>query len=423
MTLSQALTIHSSSFEAPRFLYLHIPFCSKRCDYCDFHSLAASALDQSIMTRYIDVLIERIHLLEDCMQPGIETIYIGGGTPTSLRIQDFERLIAAVSAFAGSGLKEWTVEANPECLNEENLGIMARNAVTRVSLGIQSMDAEELRILGRNASREENSRALKLLCGSGLAVSADLIAAVPYRGTSDEKSGRTPGQRMPLHEQADYLANLGVQHISMYDLVVEEGTAIARHIEDRSLVTPDEDESYEARKAAEKNLKDRGYRRYEVSNFAMPGKESIHNSAYWSMNSYLGLGSGAVSTLQVLPGSDEGFPGRALRLVEGKDLARYMDLPDASAHTSWIGLHDVVCEFVMMGLRTAKGLDIDRFSRLFGIEPHALLAHTINVWGDRISMHGGHLRVDDRGLDILNRILVSAFEDIDHFFKSEGKQA
>jgi oxygen-independent coproporphyrinogen-3 oxidase len=385
--------------------------------------MARSTIDTSIMASYIDALIERIRLVHELTGPNIETIYIGGGTPTSIHAKDFARLLEALSSLAGSRLQEWTVEANPESLNEEVLGAMALYGATRLSLGVQSLDSEERAVLGRNASREDTYRALRLLSGSGFAASADLIAGVPYRVSAGLKPEIIRGKRMPLYEQASFLADLGIKHISIYDLVVEHGTAIAKRIMDRSLAMPEEDDSYEARKKAETSLKDMGYQRYEVSNFAIAGNESIHNSSYWAMRSYIGVGSGAVSNLNVLPGFDARFPGRSLRLMEGKDIGRYIDAPDDTAEASWISSTDAVREFVMMGLRTSIGMDESRFYDVFGFDSRKMLGRTCTQWFERLKSDGRHLRVDDTGMDILNRILLSAFDDIDMFFKTEGIQS
>ncbi|HWP68773.1 MAG TPA: hypothetical protein VN437_05675, partial [Rectinemataceae bacterium] len=206
----------------------------------------------------------------------------------------------------------------------------------------------------------------------------------------------------------------------IYDLVVEEGTAIKKLLDAGKLVHADEDSAYEERKEAERVLGLRGFARYEVSNYALPGSECLHNMTYWSMNSYLGVGSGAVSTLNIDGGRAAASLGHsgcaALRIEEGKDLALYAAAPDDAAASLWIDRKDSAFEAVMMALRTTDGLDEKRFEDRFGLPPGKILAGTIEKWKALFVEPPGHLRLNDRGLDILNRILVDALEEMDGSF-------
>ena len=417
MTLSGLLSGSGTSFETPRALYIHVPFCDSRCAYCDFHSFPRSAVPPALQSLYVEKILERAELLSRALSASYTTMYIGGGTPTILADDTFDRLIGGLGRLFGGSVREWTVEANPESLSVRKLDTLLANSVSRISLGIQTMDEEELGILGRKAGLADNRRAIALAAGSGLAVSADLIGCVPVR---PGKAGRKGASRTTLRETVAFLVESGVGHLSIYDLVVEDGTVIKKLLDERKLVPADEDRSYEERKETEGFLDRMGFDRYEVSNYAKPGAECLHNMAYWSMNSYLGVGSGAVSTLNI---ADREAARRldhggsfSLRIEEGRNLTLYADSPDDVAAFSWIEEKDSAFETVMMALRTAAGLDEKSFEDRFGMAPRTLLAGTIEKWKSFFPKSPGRLRLADGGLDLLNRILVDALGEMEPFF-------
>jgi len=428
MSLAVKLSESLGAFETPRSLYIHIPFCSSRCAYCDFHSFSASTIAGTALSSYIDAVLARAEALCGSMAALPETIYIGGGTPTVLGDALFGRLLGGLRSLFGPGLREWTVEANPESLSSAKIEMMVSNKVTRLSIGMQSMDDEELRILGRGAKAADNRRAAVLAAGSGLDLSADLIAALPGSGAGSSREGPGLGpksqdksfKRSSLPESVEFLAGRGFGHISIYDLVVEEGTRVKKRLDEGELLPADEDRAFDERKEAEKFLGGLGYERYEVSNYCLPGHESLHNGCYWAMNSYLGIGSGAVSTLIVADSEKArrigAGDGAALRIEEGKDLPSYIENPDEASALSWIGRGDSAFEMVMMALRTSRGLDEERFRSRFGVDASNLLSRTIKTWSEHFSESEGRLRLDGSGLDILNRILVDALEDMEPYF-------
>ena len=435
MSLAARLSESLGAFETPRSLYIHVPFCSSRCAYCDFHSFSASAISDAAMSSYIDRVLARAESLCGSMAAFPETLYVGGGTPSVLGDALFRRLLEGLRALFGSGLREWTLEANPESLTSAKLDMMVSNKVTRLSIGIQSMDDESLGILGRGAKAADNRRAVALAAGSGLELSADLIAALPVpkpgegraKGSLSSRRQVTARKKTSLSDSVKFLAGEGFGHLSMYDLVVEEGTRIKRRLDEGELLPADEESAFEERKEAETILEDLGYKRYEVSNYCLPGRESLHNGCYWAMNSYLGIGSGAVSTLIVADpekasrlGARLGAGGgAAMRFEEGKDLASYIEDPDGSGALSWISRGDSAFEMVMMALRTSLGLDEKRFRSRFGLEVSRILSRTIKTWNERFSEGEGRLSLDGPGLDILNRILVDALEEMEPYFQEK----
>lgn len=424
MTFADVFSGEGAAFEAPRSLYIHIPFCASRCAYCDFHSFPRERHSLELRAAYVAKLLARVKKASTGMTESFETVYVGGGTPTALDDAVFASLIGGLRSIIGKSVREWTVEANPESLSPSKLGTMVDNGVTRISIGIQSMADGELQILGRGARSADNRRAVALASSTGLAVSADLITALPHADMRE--TGRHASESSPsLSETVEFLAACRVEHISIYDLVVEEGTLIKRRLDEGAILPADDDAAFEERIAAEKSLKRLGFGRYEVSNYAKPGRECLHNMAYWSMKSYMGIGSGAVSTFIVDSAAQaikaEGTRNRALRAEEGKNLAAWLDDPDDAAMFSWINRKDSAFEMIMMGLRCSIGLDENRFASRFGLAAADVLAGTMLRWSERFSRSEGHIRLDGRGLDLLNRILVDALGEMDDLFpRSDG---
>lgn len=416
MTLADFVSGHDALFEAPRSLYIHIPFCSSRCAYCDFHSFRCDRVSPEQRAAYVRRLLARIASLGENLTDSFETVYVGGGTPTALEDDIFSSLLEGMGSILRNPVREWTVEANPESLSPRKLETMEKSGVTRISIGIQSMDEGELDILGRNARAADNRRVIALASTSRLSLSADLITGLPLAGRR-AKPSQGQGASSLLADTVEFLAANRVDHISLYDLVVEEGTLIKKRLDEGLILAVDDEDAYEKRLAAENSLVGLGYGRYEVSNYARSGSECLHNMAYWSMLSYIGIGSGAVSTLAVESSArasqahDMGHC--ALRVEEGKDLAAWMDNPDAAAAFSWIGRKDSAFEMIMMGLRCSAGLDEKRFASRFGVAAADLLAGTMSRWAGRFTRAGGRIGLDGRGLDLLNRILVDALGEME----------
>jgi oxygen-independent coproporphyrinogen-3 oxidase len=247
MILSELFSGEGAVFEAPRSLYVHIPFCSSRCAYCDFHSFCRDRFSPGQRAAYVAKLLARAKSVSERTIQSFDTVYIGGGTPTALEDEIFASLVEGLRSIIGTSTIEWTVEANPESLSPTKLGIMEDSGVTRISIGIQSMDDEELKILGREAKTADNSRAIALAANSGLALSADLITALP-RSKRGEAKPRAPGRSSSLSATVEFLASNRVEHISIYDLVVEEGTLIKKRLDAGDFLPADEEEAYGAKR-------------------------------------------------------------------------------------------------------------------------------------------------------------------------------
>lgn len=272
---------------APSSLYIHIPFCRSKCSYCDFFSVPEQG---AISDNYVHALCRNI--VYRCRQFGVtalETVYIGGGTPSLLSRNQLNRIMETVQSTSMlSPDTEITMEANPADITSELLCSLNEAGITRLSAGIQSVDEAVLKALGRRADAERVEQSLQLLTeewvSHGKRLSLDLISGLP--GLSDEQFER--GVKRVMASGAD--------HISLYALMLEEGTRLEKQVSEGTVVYSDETNDRQWIKGRDM-LVEAGYAQYEVSNFARPGYESRHNSAYWHMNDYLGTGAGGTGTV------------------------------------------------------------------------------------------------------------------------------
>jgi oxygen-independent coproporphyrinogen III oxidase len=413
-------------YAAPKSLYVHVPVCASKCSYCDFFSAVPESLPKDYEDRLVGSTLARASSLSRLFAANrFDTVYIGGGTPTMLSSAALDRLLAGlralVSETGAEGPAEWTVEANPDSLDAGKLDIMASWGVTRVSIGVQSLDPGVLCILGRRHGAEEALAAVSLAAKRGMDVSADLIAEIPI-WKAREKAGKDIGR---LASDALELIDSGAKHLSVYDLTIEEGTPIARRLDE--LVFPAEAEALEERRLLEEALGKQGLRRYEVSNYAAGGDECLHNLAYWRMASYIGAGPGAVSTIARRDGG-------SLRIEEAKSIDGYGAGGIFAGTEERIGRKDAAFETIMMAFRTCFGLDSSAFRRRFGLDIADLIGSTLRSWSDwlvpgspwpRIDREGkpacdhDGLALNGAGLDILNRFLGDCLAEMDRSFPKE----
>lgn len=385
-----------------RSLYVHIPFCAGRCSYCDFFSVLARRFPHH---DYIEALLAQLRAWTAELGAGpFDTIYIGGGTPSVLEPPILEYLLSGISEYAAPGC-EWSIEANPESLSIQLLDAFAESGVTRLSLGVQTLVEDEWTVLGRVGSVAESLAALERARRYPLELSADLLAGIPTK--SNVRS-----HPEYLKRSLEKLAPL-VSHLSLYDLTVEEGTALEHRIRSGELSMPDEDELAELRLSADTFLEGQGFARYEVSNYARQGKECRHSAAYWNMEPYLGVGSGAVSTLHLRDPERPARLSSLLRLTGVRDIARYIADPSSvPPDPEAVDRHTALFEFLMMGFRTTRGVDTERVGALFGVELSEVLPETLARWQNELWWHGPRVSLYPRNFDILNRFLVECLEEL-----------
>ena len=368
-------------------LYLHIPFCVRKCAYCDFLSGPAGAEEKSL---YVGALLEEIREMgrrtEGCP---VDSIFLGGGTPTTLSADQLTAVLRAVrQAFSVLPGAEITLEMNPGTDREE-LDDLLKNEVNRVSLGLQSTDRDELKVLGRIHTYEDLLGTYDHLRALGLAnINIDLMSALP-------------GQTMASWQRTlERVTALKPEHISAYSLIIEEGTPFFDLFEAGRLDLPDEETERDMYAVTEELLKARGYHRYEISNYARPGFESRHNSRYWTGGDYLGLGLGASSY----------FEGR--RWKNTSDMTAYLEnagRPDRLREEMQVLTEkDKMEEFMFLGLRMMKGVSGEDFRRRFGREIEEIYGPVLEEQIHRGLMvkEADCYRLTLRGIDISNTVLA-----------------
>ena len=317
-------------------IYIHIPFCIKKCNYCDFCSFPNA--DGSLASAYADELIRRI---EDFSKGNgkryVNTVYFGGGTPTLMPAEDFERIFDALGeCFEIAKDSEITVECNPASIDENGLRRLREIGINRLSIGLQSAIERELVLLGRAHTLDDFCDTFFEARRAGFDnISVDLMYGIP------EQTAQS------LEKTLDRVVELNPEHISAYGLKIEEGTAFYRNRDRLSL--PDDDECAELYTLCCRYLSERGYDRYEISNFARAGRESKHNLKYWCLDDYVGFGVAAHSC----------FAGA--RFGNSRDIDAFLRGEDISLEWQKISESDFATEYVMLGLRLASGIDVQEF--------------------------------------------------------------
>lgn len=354
-------------------LYIHVPFCDGKCFYCAFYSIR---YDSSLACRYLTaVKSER----DGYPRLDVETVYVGGGTPSILSISELRNLCGLITenVFIGR-LKEWSVEVNPGSITEEKLAVMAGAGVNRISLGAQSFDGSILKWLGRRHDVAAIHEAVRMIKAAGLNnFGLDLIACIP---------GFKPGKWL---ETLDKAVALEPAHVSVYALTNEEGSRLAGAVAGGEVGPLADDEQLEALAQAASVLKRAGYRRYEISNYARPGFECLHNLSCWRGGEYIGLGPAASSHVDLR------------RWTNSADLSAYLGAIEAGNPPP--GIIDLLTEklkrieVVVFGLRTADGVSLEKASCCQ--EPLLVMQQ-----GGLVICKNGYWRLTERGMNLADYV-------------------
>jgi len=316
-----------------RGLYVHIPFCRSKCGYCDFPSEAGS---EALIDAYLGALAAESARF-DGLAGSFDTLYVGGGTPSLLSAAQLERLCGIIETLAGpvSSLRESTFEANPESLDAEKAALLRRAGFGRASLGLQAAQDRLLKRLGRIAMYDDFLRAFGALRAAGFDnLNADLMCGLPGQSAAD------------FAESLDRLLELRPEHVSFYALEVHEGTPFAA-----AGVKEDPDAAAGMYEAAAARLRAAGLERYEISNFALPGRESLHNLNYWDQGEYLGLGPGAAS---YLGGERRANAAGAAAYIKAAETG----LPPPEEYRERLEGRAARAERIMLGLRRTAGIEL-----------------------------------------------------------------
>lgn len=371
-------------------IYVHYPYCRRICPYCDFN---VKLIGTDRPSDYIDSLIREFEFRIDSPEwrgRRLESIYLGGGTPSMIGVPDLARLLEVIRTHSvGASDIEITIEANPEDVSPELASGWRTAGINRVSLGVQAVQDRFLRLLKRRHSLQQVREALNTLAVAGIDnLNADYIFALPGQEISDIEYDITIFSEFPL------------THVSTYELTIEQGTPFFRLFSRKRFPLPASDLVALAMETIDRKLAAAGFDHYEVSNFARSGFESYHNIGYWTMRDYMGLGAGAHS-----------FVKRSLNGVRSCNIASiksYTDkVPEAEAWSEELSTSTLQYEFMMVGLRQKRGVCRTMFNSLFGRDP-------LNVFNDAIDFFRSQnlLWYDDRniaatsqGLMILDSVL------------------
>lgn len=330
--------------QSPRALYIHIPFCTNKCHYCDFTSyvLKGQPVDQ-----YLDALeLEMQRTVQEWPPQQIDTVFVGGGTPTVLTPPQMERFLQSVQKyFPLAPNVEFTMEANPGTVDIDKLAAMKAGGVNRISFGVQSFDNGLLERIGRIHNVDDVYRSI------------ENARAVGFTNLSIDLMFGLPGQTVELlADSVNRAMKLELPHYSIYSLKVEENTLFHKLYERNELPLPPEEEEFNMFILLMDMLKENGYAHYEISNFAKPGFESRHNSTYWRNESYYGLGAGA-----------HGYVNRQ-RHVNLKGITPYIQAADEKLprlETFEVSKDEAMEDLMMVGLRLLEGVPASRFSDQF----------------------------------------------------------
>jgi oxygen-independent coproporphyrinogen III oxidase len=355
-------------------LYVHVPFCRSKCFYCDFFSVPNP--DPDLEARVVCEILEQAEFFRDVFGiDGVETAYVGGGTPSVLRRDILDRLLRGVSGFTP---EEWTVEANPESLDEQFLNACDSNGVTRLSVGIQTGRDGLVTLLGRPGKSDDNARALRLLTTEWAGeVNLDFLAGIPGQEPED------------MERDLACASDSRIGHASLYSLTVEPDTELYRRIADGRIRSDPEEKAEDLWFQGKRLLEQAGYANYEISNFARPGRECRHNMRYWRLEPYIGAGPGAVSTVPAALAAklgqriaDAAGDACVVRLTNPRDVGEYL----CGRPCLWgmeaeaVSDEDFLLETLMMGLRTASGISRRDFKRRFGGDLSEILPGCLESW-------------------------------------------
>ncbi len=369
-------------------IYLHIPYCLHKCGYCDFNS---HKINSGEMSDYVQALVREIrHYAPRFEGRKVQSVFFGGGTPTTLPTEDLSDILNTLWEFFQTDSNcEITVEANPATLEATYLRNLRAAGFNRISIGVQSFQKAELALLERVHSSEEADRTIDQAKKAGFDnLSMDLMFALPgqtlsnWRDTLQKALGKNP------------------EHLSAYNLTIEPDTAFYKHRERGLLCMPPEDFQLELYKETLATLTDAGYEQYEISNFAKPGRECRHNINYWENGEYLGLGAGASSYI-----AGERFKNTAL---PSRYIAEIVDSGQAVEFSERLNPAGAMGETLMLGLRMLQGLDIARFEKRFQvsfIKTYEKILDALLI-KNLVALEDNRLALTNRGLFLADSVIL-----------------
>lgn len=401
------------SVKKPLMIYIHIPFCIKKCLYCDFLSFGADAKEAACKEAYVDALC---HEIKNALSLGkdrlVTSVFIGGGTPSVLPAESIRRVCDTLkSTFDISAECEFSIECNPGTVTKEKLRVYKECGINRISFGLQSACDEDLKVLGRIHTYEDFLESYRLARETGFAnINIDLMSAIP--GQTVEK----------WQDNLKKVVALEPGHISAYSLIIEEGTCFYDIYAEGNVKgvpeLPDEDDERRIYYLARDELRKAGYERYEISNYARPGYECRHNCGYWQGTEYLGFGLGAASLFGGLRFSNVSDIER-YTLSLGAEVCNVDNEADGIESyiraCEWIddesvqklSENELIEEFMFLGLRMCEGISCEEFRERFNKDIYSVYGDVLSELSQKNLMinNNGRWRLTDYGIDLSNRVL------------------
>ena len=369
-------------------VYIHIPFCKQKCYYCDFISYANK---EQYFDKYVQALIAEMSSFLDNNDVEIETIYIGGGTPSIIDAKYIEKVMAKLQEKnALITAKEITIEVNPGTVTEEKLKTYKKIGINRLSIGLQSTDNNILKTIGRIHSYEDFLNTYKLARNQGFGnINVDLMIGLPNQKISDIKSS------------LEKITELKPEHISVYSLIVEENTPIEKMLNIGKLELPDEELERNMYWYVKNVLELNGYKHYEISNFAKEGYESKHNLDCWNQKEYIGFGVAAHSYIDDVRFGNTGSIEEYLKNCENGEFEKNRIIDEVEKD-----VFSKEQEFMLIGLRKIDGVSIQDFKNKFGENPIFVFKNELSKLVDEglVVVDFDSIRLTNKGLDLANLV-------------------
>lgn len=356
-------------------LYIHIPFCEHICAYCDFCKVF---YNENQVNDYLAVLKKELQDLK--ITEPLETIYIGGGTPSSLNDEQLEWLMDIIKPLLNNHLKEVTIEVNPESVDYYKLDILKRGGITRLSIGVETFNDNLLKKINRQHKTSQVERIINYARKIGFDnISIDLMYGLPQQTLDDIKA------------DLDKVKQLGIDHISYYSLILEDHTVL----KNQNYQPLDEDADLQINELIETSLEQLGFNKYEISNFSKPGFESMHNLAYWKYDNYYGIGLGASAKID------------DCLIDHSRNLNAYLrrrDITSKIVNTK----EDTMFNHLMMSLRLVVGLDLIEFENRYNLKATDVYKEAIDkhIKMNTLVIENNHLKCTKESIKLLNTILV-----------------
>lgn len=373
-------------------IYIHIPFCRKICNYCDFYKMVVS---DNFKNEFVEYLIKDLNITSSKYSfSNVRTVYIGGGTPSCLPLETLEKLFISLSTKVDlEKLDEFTIEANPEDLTKNLVLLLKKYHVTRVSIGVQTFDIKNEAVLGRYTNYEDLKNKVEMLKECGINnFSLDLIYAIPNTTIKD------------LENDIDLMLSLHPSHISTYSLILEERTILYHKYLKEEVKLVDEDVDALMYDLIKTKLSLNGYKQYETSNFSLKGYESKHNLIYWNYDEYYGIGPAASSFIS------------NSRITNVTNIKKYYSLLDENklpfTSVEQIDSERLLEDYVMLGLRKTNGISLDDFTKRFNKDFFACFLKTNELISEgMLEYFDGFIKINEKYLYISNFIISKLLFD------------